>query len=343
MREITYSVAALAASDVADAEKHTRKAEKLLGRTPLTLLLSAQVARNQGDDAKTQALLEQMLDYKETEYLAARSLSESASKRHLPDALALAQRALAVNPQGIAKVVSLHIQLKQGAEALAALAKAKRQLTSAEFRHYKGIVHLEQGLQSLELGHITDAIASARQALKFLPEFSPSIAFSARAYTAGNQAGKAYALITRGWKKAPDMLLADAFYDAVAFEPQDKQIKLTRKLIATHPDTQAGDMLLAKVAIRCRDWTLARKSAKAAIEKDKTVAACKLMAEIEQAEFSDYDASGKWLAASADASADPSWICSACGNETQSWNAHCPTCQAFDTLSWKQRAIPFAG
>src|SRR5688572_6132532 len=47
LTELTFSVAALAAADIKKAETHTRKAEALLGRTPMTLLLSAQIARSQ--------------------------------------------------------------------------------------------------------------------------------------------------------------------------------------------------------------------------------------------------------------------------------------------------------
>ena len=315
--ELTYAIAALAASDVNDAGAHTRKAEKLLGRTPLTLLLSAQVARSQGDEAKTQILLEQMLDYKETEYLAARSLSDSASKKNLPSALALAQRAHALNPQGIAKVISLHIRLSQWQQAILAVDKAtrKRTIARAEMQHYKGIILLQQGLASLTEGNDGNALAAARLVLKYVPTFTPAVVFAAKAFAANAQQSKAISLLTRKWKQAPDALLAEAFLAIIASDPKEKQMKRVRTLIATQPKSRESDLLLAQFALSHRDWATARKAIKSAQDKLETTRSCKLMAELEQGEYSDFDASGRWLARSADAINDPAWICSSCGTQ----------------------------
>jgi len=234
LTELTYSVAALASADTREAEIHTRKAEKLLGRIPLTLLLSAQIARSHGDDAKTRLLLEQMLEHKETEYLAARSLSDAASKQQMfPKALALAERAHALNPKGIESIVSLHTRLGQWQEAMLAIDKAVRKgrITRASMRHYKGCVYLQQGIQLLGEGHSEAALAAARHALKQLPEFTPAVLFAAKAFAAN------------GYKR--------------------KSEKLLKKLPPAH---------------------------------------------------------------------STSWTCNACGHASPEWHAHCPACDAFDTL-----------
>ncbi len=127
--EITYSIAAIAASDLAAAEAHNRKAQSMLGRTPLTTLLSAQIAKSRGDEGGTQILLEKLLDYKETKYLAARSLSDSADvHNNLPKALALAQQAAEMNKRDTetaAKVIDLQIRLKQWDAALETIDKSR--------------------------------------------------------------------------------------------------------------------------------------------------------------------------------------------------------------------------
>jgi HemY protein len=147
LTEITYSVAALASADIKHAERHTKKAERLLGQTPLTLLLSAQIARSQGDDTKSRALLESLLDHKETEYLAARSLSDFATKQQLfPKAVAMAERAHQINPKDTSAstaMVGLYIRLGQWQEALEAITKSR--LKHGEKQHYRGLVHLKQG------------------------------------------------------------------------------------------------------------------------------------------------------------------------------------------------------
>jgi HemY protein len=347
LTEITYSVAALAASDVKAAEKHTRKAEKLLGSTPLTLLLSAQIARSQGDESKTRQLLEQMLDHKETEYLAARSLSESASKQQqFSAALPLAERASKVNPREkapVAALVGLHTRLGQWQEALNAIDKAYRKgaLKRSEMHYYKGLVHVRQGEALLDNGQADAALAHARICLKHMPEFLPAVIFAARAHHASGRSDKALKLIFSQWRKEPHPELASLMRIVMAKDTEAKQLKYAGKLVALAPEHPESQLALAEVAIKFKQWETARAALKAALAQEESVRACKLMAYVEQGEFSDYDASGRWLARSSEALTDPVWMCSACASVSEHWQSHCAECASFDTLSWKKREIRF--
>jgi HemY protein len=78
LAELTYSVAALAASNLHGAEKHAYRAQKLLGQTPMGLLISAQIAKNNGNEEEARALLQRMLDYKETRDMAERLLTDQS-------------------------------------------------------------------------------------------------------------------------------------------------------------------------------------------------------------------------------------------------------------------------
>lgn len=241
---ITQSIAALAAADSKTALTYTRKAEKLLGRTPLVLLLSAQIARTQGDDGKTRMLLTQMLDHEETEYLAARSLAEFASKQQLfPKALELAKRAQAINPADIAALISLHIRLKQWQEAMLAIDKAVRKgkISRNAMRHYKGLVHLQQGTELLAAGQTDGALAAAHFTLKELPGFIPAIIFAANAFAASRHQRKAIHLLFSAWKKTPHPQLAGALRSVLAAEPKERQAKLMRKWAAIRREPPLSD------------------------------------------------------------------------------------------------------
>lgn len=205
--ELTYSVAALAASDTKGAEHHTRKAEKLLGRTPITLLLSAQVARQQADESKTRQLLEQLLDYPETEYLAARSLSEAASSQQaLPRALNLAKRAHKVNPKeeaAIRSIVSLQIRLGKWEEALASLKRygRKSRMGRVEMRRLEALIHFEHA-HALLAGNVNEAaLLASKKALGILPDFVPALLLVADCQRAAGRKEKAAALLKKAWKK----------------------------------------------------------------------------------------------------------------------------------------------
>lgn len=344
LAQLTRSVAALAAADPKSADQHTRKAEKLLGRTPLTLLLSAQIARSQGDDARTHALLNKMLEHKETEYLAARYLSEFESKQqHFPRALQMAQRALAINPHELKQVVSLHIRLGEWQQAITAIDKAVRRgkVTRGEVQRYKGIVYLQQALLLHETGQDESALVTVRYALKYLPAFVPALTLAAKLLVANGQRAKALALLQKAWKKGPHIQLGNAYRSAISNEPKDRQVKLARKLAAMNPDTYESHIVVAQAAISLGLWATAREAAKAALAKSETVLACKIMATVEQGEFGDFDASGKWLGKSASATPDPLWVCTSCGHAPEEWDAHCTSCHSFDSLEWKRRDFRF--
>lgn len=341
---LTRSLIALAAADMQNAELQTRRAEKLLGRTPLTLLLSAQLARMQGDDARTQMLLEQMLEHKETEYLAARYLSETATRQHqLPKAREMAQRAQALNPGGLDTLLSLHIRLGEWQQAAAAIAAALRrgQITRARLHRYRGVVHAQHTLQLMQQGQDEAALAVARQALKQLPGALPVLQVAARAYLTNQQPAQSLKLLHAAWKKQPHAALIEDFLNAAATLPREKKRRLASNITKAHPDHYASHILRAQLHMACADWRDAREQLQKALALSETAQACRLMAEIERMEGSDGDAHGRWLIRAAAATADAGWICTGCGSATRHWEAHCHACHAFDALEWKQRDLVF--
>ncbi len=226
--ELTYSVAALASSNIDVAEQHVHKVEKLLGRTPLTLLLSAQIAKSRGNEVLTQTLLEQLLEHKETEYLAARSLSDSASKQdNLPKALQLAKKAQTMNPRDNASalaVASLQVRLKHWHEALENVQKTK--LPRKEKLRIYTLIQLARGELLLEDGRAEQALYLTNNILRVLPDFSPAIAFVARVYDRNNMSAKAIKLITRAWKKNPSPLFIEVLNEIIINEKPERQEKL---------------------------------------------------------------------------------------------------------------------
>lgn len=80
MGELTASVAALAASDILTAERHAAKARKLLGVTPMELLISAQIAKSRGETDRARELFQAMLAHKETRKTATLLLEDGSPK-----------------------------------------------------------------------------------------------------------------------------------------------------------------------------------------------------------------------------------------------------------------------
>jgi HemY protein len=59
------------------------------------------------------------------------------------------------------------------------------------------------------------------------------------------------------------------------------------------------------------------------------------MAELEEGEKGDTDASRGWLKRAALAEPDAAWVCEHCGNVVAEWEPVCGRCQRFDSFTWK--------
>ena len=77
---LAQGLVAAAAGDAAAAKALNRRAEKLLGHAPATLLLSAQAAQLEGDEGAARARFQEMLEHQETEFLGLRGLLAQAIK-----------------------------------------------------------------------------------------------------------------------------------------------------------------------------------------------------------------------------------------------------------------------
>ena len=99
-RELTQGLAAVAAGDGAEAQKHARKAEQLLAEPALTLLLSAQAAQLTGDRDGAKRAFNAMLDDEQMAFLGLRGLIGQALREgDQSQALAYAERAFKLRPQ----------------------------------------------------------------------------------------------------------------------------------------------------------------------------------------------------------------------------------------------------
>jgi HemY protein len=239
--EVTHSVAALAASDIASATRHTKKAEKALGTTPLTLLLRAQISKSAGSDKESRELLEQLLEYPETEYLAAKSLSDAAQKQHLlPQALTFAERANRINPKqsgGAWAVFDLHLNTGnfQEAEIHAAKSRKKGAFSRADMLAAKGRIALRQAENSYANGHRENALTLAQQAINYMKDDIRAAELCAKLYIEFNQPQRALKIIQQQWKTAPSDQLAAYFHTITENEKPEKKQKLVEKLIASNP------------------------------------------------------------------------------------------------------------
>ena len=168
------------------------------------------------------------MHYKETRYLASRSLSDVASKNeNLPRALELAQQAAKLNPKDeIAAIVVVSLQARMDDWEAAHNSLKRSKLPRAQKRHIHGLLQLAQGEELLEHGSDEAALMLAKQALHALPDFAPASALAARAYAENHHPRKALRIVKRAWALAPHPLLLQALDDIANHAPADKQDKI---------------------------------------------------------------------------------------------------------------------
>ena len=99
-RALTHGMVAVAAGDPEEANRQARRADVLLNEPPLTMLLSAQAAQLNGDEAAAARYFNNMLDRPETAFLGVRGLLIQAQKNNdRQAALQYAERAYELQPK----------------------------------------------------------------------------------------------------------------------------------------------------------------------------------------------------------------------------------------------------
>lgn len=344
---VTQSLAALAAGNIPGARAFLEQAKHHLEDAPVTLLLSAQMAKLEGNETETHRLLEAMRGHRETRLLAAKGLSEYHD-RHDDAALALphAEQAHALNPRdpdALRALVGLHARLGQWQQAQQILRRSMLRLPRDERRRLQALIYCAHAEKMQASGNIPAALSFARQAVRAQPGFIPAAALAARLAFQERQPKPALAILARAWKQAPHAQLAECLFSGMdARENPAAMLKAARRIVRTRPDHEESRLLIARAALLARTWPEARESLKQAIALHEGVRACQWMAELETAQYGDSEAATRWTLRASAAGERETWVCEECAHTDERWTAHCPRCHAFGTLRWKRRGLRYA-
>lgn len=345
IQAVTETIAALSIQDVSRATAQGKIAQAALGGMPINFLLQAQIARLKGDESRMRTLLEQMQQHRETKFLATSFLAEQDQRLgHFTQAMAHATEAAQLQPKNTAaarRLFTLYLRNAEFAPAqqLALRARRKGALSRAESRRLLAIGWAEEARRLLQNDALHSAnetiIRLARQAQRLAPTEPAFIALLATAHAKNDDVESAFQLLRNRWKKEPHAALAAVFFDIYATTTTAALTKAAEKLTASQPDHTQSHVLLARAYARAKSWPMARKHAKTALARAETESMCRLMAEIEHAEFGDFDAAHQWTLRAASAASDGAYHCSQCHQQTASWAALCPSCSALDSLEYR--------
>ena len=340
-RELTQGLAAVAAGDGAEAQKHARKAEQLLAEPALTLLLSAQAAQLTGDRDGARRAFDAMLKDQQMAFLGLRGLiGQSLRDGDQMTALGYAERAFALRPQTPWVVHSLFDMQAQAGHWKAAQdtldAGMRRKVIAADKgRTLKALLLVERSREAERAGRDTDAQALAREAFGLAPERIVATGRLAELQIKAGDTKRAAKTIERGWAVAPHPDLADLYLKASGESDPLKRVGIMRRLAGCNPDDIESHLALAKASLDAALWGEARRQLETAGGTSPPVRVCRLMAEVEERANVDPAKVHEWLARAAVAPADRSWSCTACGAHHETWRSVCESCSAFGTLQWR--------
>lgn len=349
---LTECFAALASGDLKRTKQLVHKAQVCLGDSPLTDIVLAQTSQLEGNQEAANHYFNNMLEHKETELVALRGLlTQARNDGHLEKALKYATQAYHIQPNAewiMPILIELYKRLGQWKEAIEVIQQAKKnkRISADKATRQIAIIYLIQSKNALEENNLEEALHLAKDAHKFLPNFSPVTIIYADLLAKHHDESKAAKILEAAWKVMPHLDIADHYLDLYQNETVEKRLKHAEKLFKMNPDHPAALVMFGKYALEAEQFNKARNYLKIALSKGESALICELMAELEKAEGSDADIVQQWLDRAQRADKSTEWKCGHCRRPSHSWEPFCPQCHSFDSIQWdhgKKQVVAVVG
>jgi HemY protein len=343
---LTQGLVSAAAGDSKGARRLARRANLLLGEPPLTLLLSAQAAQLDGDEAQAREYFQAMLERSETEFLGLRGLLVQANKAgDAVTALTLAERAFALRPQTpwvLTTLLELQTRAGRWGDAMTTLRSAVRQrvMAAESSRRREASLLYEQSRAARAGGEVKEALKLANEARDVAPGFVPAIVAAAELSLESGRRQAAARIVTEGWERAPHPAIGRVFLALLLEDSPLERLKRVERLVTLNPEHPDSHLLLAETAQEAKLWGTARNHLVAAAKVRPSGRVFQLLARLEEAEHGDEAAARRWLLEASRTPPDPVWMCERCGAPGTEWSIACAHCGALDSLVWRQQAAP---
>jgi HemY protein len=344
-RALTEGLIAAAAGDAKVAHRLGRESGRLLDN-PFNLLLLAQAAQLDGNEAAARRHFTTMLDHPETEFLGLRGLLVQATKAGDGEtALGYARRAYALRPETEwVNTALFDLEVRdgdwRGAQKTLEAAARRKTVEPGDAQRRRAVLLAERARAAQAAGHNDEALALAREAHRLASGLVATTVLAARLLTEAGKARAAARLIEESWALEPHPELARAYADIAPEEPSMARFKRIERLSKHGDDHPEGHIALAEAALEAELWGAARAHLETASRQRPTQRVFRLLATLEERENADATAARGWLLRAASAPPDAAWLCDKCGGASAGWSARCDACGGFDTVAWKLPPIP---
>jgi len=336
---ISRGMIAVGAGDSKMAHRSATEAIRLLGREPLTLLLSAQAAQMEGDGASARRAFHDMLASPDTKLLGLRGLFIEAQRAgQAYEAVKYAEETVTLAPKtawAVDALIEHHAKAGDWQKALIALDRGGGAFERPDRKRKRAVLLTADALSHGD-GAPEQAIDAAREAAKLAPELVPAQTVFARLLSRQGNYRKASRLLEAAWALNPHPDLAEAYLSIRPGDAARERLARAKKLMALQPDHPESRYVLARTYVETREFEKAREAIAPLLETAPTVRICLLMAELEQLDHGDGGPVREWLGRASHAPRDPSWIGDGLISDT--WAAISPLSGRLDVFTWAKPA-----
>lgn len=334
------SMIALAAGDGKAAMAKATRAERYLERPELTQLLNAQAAQITGNKDRAQEHFKELLKHERTRFVGVQGLlTQKLNEGDTDTALALAQKAFAINPAHTGTIETL-FQLQtdksdwEGARKTLNAHVRGRALPKDVGKRRDAVLSLANAVAANEADDKAKALENATKANKEAPGLISAAVLLAALKTEKGEARKAAQAIQKAWAQNPHPDLAAAFAAIVPDETPEDRLKRFRPLLKMKPDHPETRMLEAELHLSAEDFPAARKALGNLAETDPTTRSLAILAAVERGSGADEAIVSGWLARAVSAPRGETWVCEKCRHLHSDWSPVCDNCGSFDTVAW---------
>jgi len=311
----TRGIVALAAGDAKAAETEATRARKLLGDSPLVLLLTAESARLAGKPEEAKSAFEKLTHNKDMAFLGHRGLvrhhvaagDHDTADKHAADAEAAYPGAAWLKTQRFDIAIK-----KQDFRAALSLTRNPAEIAALATGAARTAPNNRQALQY------------AKQAVKADPTLAPAIVTYATILRKLTRNRAARKILLNGWKAAPHPLIATAYLAHVTAPIE--RVQAASELAKAKPGHPESELLLAQTSLDAKLTGEAKRHADNAIAAGLTDRRpLSILAALD-------DPTAK---AALTHAFQPVWSCSTCYTAHEDWHPACPNCAKPGTLTWK--------
>lgn len=336
---LTSGLVAVAAGDAPGARAHAKRADRLLDRPPLTLLLTAQAAQLDGDDKEANRRFRAMLERPETEFLGLRGLMAAALRKGDHEAAAeYARKAHALRPDAAwAAEAVFELQTRAGdwtaARQTLKSARDRKVIEAVPGRRRHAVLLVEEAERANEEGRRDEALKLARSAHGEAPDLVPAGCILARLLIDSGKGTQAVRVVEKTWKMSPHPDLADLYIEVWSDEGANRYRRMER-LLDLNEDDREAHVAAARVAMESRLTGEMRRHLNAIGTKGLAPREIRLWVDLETSE-DNAEKAAEWQSRMIEASPDRTWQCNGCGHITRTWRAVCDACGRFDSMVWR--------